>query len=109
IYFVAIGKFLIALPILLVMLSKILVDLWFHLWSLGIYARWTGQPDFKLRPALLAVFAEPFTFQLLRHAGAVWGWFAFLTGANSWGRKHRTAHLNLQTAGNLDDTRHVAE
>jgi cellulose synthase/poly-beta-1,6-N-acetylglucosamine synthase-like glycosyltransferase len=95
-YFVAIGKFLIALPILLVMLAKIAIDFTFHLWSLGIYARWTGQPRFKLRPAVLAVFLEPFTFQLMRHAGATWGWWTFLTGDNRWGRKHRTAHLNIK-------------
>jgi cellulose synthase/poly-beta-1,6-N-acetylglucosamine synthase-like glycosyltransferase len=91
IYFIVIGKFLIALPILLVMLTKILIDLTFHLWSLGIYARWTGTPQFKLRPALLAVFAEPFSFQLIRHAGAVWGWVGFLGGSNTWRREHRSA------------------
>src|SRR5262249_31069201 len=91
IFFVAIGKFLIALPILLVMLAKILVDLSFHLWSLRIYARWTGQPNFGLRPALLAVFADPFSFQLMRHAGAVWGWWTFITGGRHWGRQQRTA------------------
>jgi cellulose synthase/poly-beta-1,6-N-acetylglucosamine synthase-like glycosyltransferase len=94
IYFVAIGKLLIALPILLVMLAKILVDLAFHLWSLGIYARWTGQRDvLPLGPALLAVFAEPFTFQLIRHGGAIWGWISFLGGRGKWGRQERTAHL----------------
>lgn len=94
IYFVAIGKLLIALPILIVMVAKILVDLCFHLWSLGIYARWTGQRDvLPLGPALLAVFAEPFTFQLIRHSGAIWGWISFLGGRGKWGRQERTAHL----------------
>jgi cellulose synthase/poly-beta-1,6-N-acetylglucosamine synthase-like glycosyltransferase len=96
IYFVVIGKLLIALPILLVMLAKILVDLAFHLWSLGIYARWTGQRDvLPLGPALLAVFAEPFTFQLIRHSGAVWGWISFLGGRGTWGGQERTAHLQV--------------
>jgi cellulose synthase/poly-beta-1,6-N-acetylglucosamine synthase-like glycosyltransferase len=90
--FLAIGKFAIVWPILLVMIAKIILDLGFHLWSLGIYARWTGQPASKLRPALLAVFLEPFSFQLMRHAGAAWGWVQFFTGRDSWGRAHvRTA------------------
>lgn len=94
VYFVAIGKLFIALPILLVMIAKILVDLCFHLWSLGIYARWTGQREvLPLGPALLAVFAEPFSFQLIRHSGAVWGWISFLGGRGKWGRQERTAHL----------------
>lgn len=95
--FLAIGKFAIVWPILIIMLAKILLDLCFHLWSLGIYARWTGQPPSKLRPALLAVFLEPFTFQLLRHAGAVWGWVQFLAGRDNWGRAHvRTALLSQE-------------
>ncbi len=85
------GHYAIALPILLVMLAKITVDLAFHLWSLGIYARWTGQPRPALALALLAALIEPFTFQLLRHAGAVWGWVTFLSGRQSWGRSARTA------------------
>jgi cellulose synthase/poly-beta-1,6-N-acetylglucosamine synthase-like glycosyltransferase len=93
--FLAIGKFAIVWPILLVMLAKIVLDLGFHLWSLGIYARWTGQPPTKLRPALLAVLLEPFTFQLIRHAGAAWGWVQFLAGRDNWGRAHvRTALLS---------------
>lgn len=86
------GRFTVALPILLVMLVKIAVDLTFHLWSLGLYKRWTGQTTgLNLLPALLAALAEPFSFQLLRHAGAVWGWHAFLTGRESWGQQRRTA------------------
>jgi cellulose synthase/poly-beta-1,6-N-acetylglucosamine synthase-like glycosyltransferase len=97
VYFVAIGKLLIALPILIVMVAKILVDLCFHLWSLGIYARWTGQRDvLPLGPALLAVVAEPFTFQLIRHSGAIWGWISFLGGRGKWGRQVRTAHLQRE-------------
>jgi cellulose synthase/poly-beta-1,6-N-acetylglucosamine synthase-like glycosyltransferase len=92
--FAAIGKLAIALPIVLVMLAKVLVDLTFHLWSLGVYARWTGQREIlPLGPALLAVFAEPFSFQLIRHAGAVWGWLSFLRGRFHWGEKQRTGHL----------------
>ena len=86
------GRFTVALPILIVMLVKIVVDLSFHLWSLGIYKKWTGQREgLALLPALIAAVLEPFSFQLLRHAGAVWGWHAFLTGRESWGRQERTA------------------
>lgn len=89
---VASGRFAVALPILVVMLAKIAIDLSFHLWSLGIYRRWTGQRDgLGLFPALIAAMLEPFSFQLLRHAGAVWGWHAFLSGRESWGRQPRTA------------------
>ena len=34
-----------------------------------------------LGPALVAAIAEPFSFQLLRHAGAVWGWIASCAAA----------------------------
>ena len=92
IWVVATGRFMIALPILIVMLVKIMVDLSFHFWSLGIYKKWTGQREgLGLGAALIAAVLEPFSFQLLRHAGAVWGWHAFLTGRESWGRQRRTA------------------
>ena len=86
------GRFMLALPILLVMIAKIAVDLTFHLWSLGIYKRWTGQrAGLRVGPAILAAILEPFTFQLLRHAGAVYGWVAFLRGRQQWSRASRTA------------------
>jgi hypothetical protein len=37
----------------------------------------------------LAALAEPFSFQLLRHLGASWGWVVFLTGRRQWGAQHR--------------------
>lgn len=89
---IATGRFYIAFPILLVMLAKVVIDLGYHLWSLRLYARWTGQAEGLDWPrALLASLLEPFTFQLLRHAGATWGWWTFLTGSGSWGRQRRTA------------------
>ena len=92
VWLVVTGRFAIALPILIIMIAKIAVDLTFHLWSLGLYKRWTGQTDgLRIGPALLASFAEPFSFQLLRHAGAVWGWIAFLSGRETWARQKRTA------------------
>jgi cellulose synthase/poly-beta-1,6-N-acetylglucosamine synthase-like glycosyltransferase len=86
------GRFTIALPILIVMIAKIVIDLAFLLWSLRLYRRWTGRDEgLSAGGALLAAMLEPFSFQLLRHAGAIWGWHAFLTGRESWGRQRRTA------------------
>ena len=92
IWLVATGRFYLAFPILLVMIAKIAVDLTFHLWSIGIYKRWTGQHEgLRLGPALIAAIAEPFSFQLLRHAGALYGWYAFLSGSQTWTPQTRTA------------------
>ncbi|MGJ3648455.1 glycosyltransferase family 2 protein [Sphingomonas sp. GlSt437] len=89
---IATGTFRLAFPILLVMLAKVVLDLAYHLWSLRLYARWTGQADgLGWRWALVASLLEPFSFQLLRHAGAAWGWWTFLTGQGSWGKQRRTA------------------
>jgi cellulose synthase/poly-beta-1,6-N-acetylglucosamine synthase-like glycosyltransferase len=86
------GKFHIVLPIILIMVTKIVVDLTFHLTSLHLYARWTGQTKgLQLGPALAASFLEPFSFQLFRHWGAILGWKAFLTGRETWARQSRTA------------------
>lgn len=84
------GQFSIALPILIVMLIKIGIDMSFHLWSLGIYRRWTrGSARISWPKAIAAALLEPFSFQLMRHAGATWGWLTFLTGRQSWGRQAR--------------------
>ncbi len=86
------GKFMLAWPILLVMIVKIIFDLAYHLWSLRLYARWTGQTEgLGWGWAIVAAILEPFTFQLLRHAGATWGWWMVLTGRETWGRQKRTA------------------
>jgi hypothetical protein len=96
VWVVATGQFTIALPILIVMLTKVLVDLAFHIWSLRVYARWTGQRSLlAVGPATLAVFAEPFTFQLMRHAGAAWGWVTFLRGRPTWERQERVVAIPL--------------
>lgn len=88
--FVAAGRYALAFPILLVMIAKIIVDLSFHLWSLRLYRRWTGDAQSEgAAKAVLAAILEPFSFQLMRHAGAAWGWWTFLTGQHSWGRQNR--------------------
>ncbi len=87
---IALGQLRVALPIILVMLGKVCIDLTFHLWSLGMYRRWTGEARAVNYPkAMLAALLEPFSFQLMRHAGAAWGWWTFLTGRQSWGKTSR--------------------
>jgi cellulose synthase/poly-beta-1,6-N-acetylglucosamine synthase-like glycosyltransferase len=88
--FVASGRYRLAFPILLVMIAKVMVDLCFHLWSLRLYRRWTGDHQSAgAAKAVLAAILEPFSFQLMRHAGAAWGWWTFLTGRQTWGRQSR--------------------
>ena len=88
--FVSAGRYALALPILLVMIAKIIVDLTFHMWSLKLYRSWTGDLQSQgTGRAVLAAIVEPFSFQLLRHAGAAWGWWTFLTGQQTWGRQSR--------------------
>lgn len=86
------GRLFVASAVLAVMLAKVSIDLAYHLWSIRLYTRWTGQSEgFGLGQAVLASLLEPFTFQLLRHLGALWGWHAFLTGRETWGWQQRTA------------------
>lgn len=95
----ATGNLRLTLAIIAIMVAKVVVDVAFHLWSLKRYAAWTGQSEgLASGPALLASFIEPFTFQLLRHSGAAWGWIAFLTGKESWHRQHRTHIAGLAEA-----------
>ena len=78
-------------PIASVIGAKILLDLGFYIWSLTLYRRWLGHTSgLSLGPAILAALIEPFTFQLLRHAGAALGWVSFLTGVRSWSAAERS-------------------
>ncbi len=89
---VATGNLRLAWPIIAVMIIKIVVDLAYHLWSLRLYARWTGKPEgLGMGWAIVAAVLEPFTFQLLRHIGATWGWYSVITGRETWGLQRRTA------------------
>ena len=91
-WLVALGRYAATGPIAMIVLAKAGLDLGYHLWSIGIYKRWTGQHEgLGLGPAILAALAEPFSFQLLRHIGAIWGWVAFRSGRESWARASRTA------------------
>jgi cellulose synthase/poly-beta-1,6-N-acetylglucosamine synthase-like glycosyltransferase len=83
-YFIATGNLRIAVPVIVAMATKVVIDLGWLLWSLRLYRQWTGK---RISPAgaLLAALVEPVSFQLLRHAGAAWGWIVFLTGRQVWG------------------------
>ncbi len=81
-------------PVAGVILAKIGLDLAFYLWSLMLYRRWLGgRTRVHLGWAVLAAVIEPFTFQVLRHAGAALGWVSFLTGSRSWGASARGGAL----------------
>jgi len=88
--FLASGRLWLVGPILLVMLAKIVIDLAFHCWSILLYRRWSGGmlPEGWGR-VLITSLIEPFSFQLLRHLGAAWGWIAFLTGRSTWAKAQR--------------------
>ena len=96
--FLATGRTQIVGPVLLLILVKILIDLSFHLWSLRIYRRWTGAPEASTPLAILASLLEPFSFQLIRHGAAAWGWWTFLTGRSNWGIQTRGGIHARQTA-----------
>jgi hypothetical protein len=90
VFFLLNGEFAVVVPAAGVMLGKIGIDLAFHLYSVMLYRRWTGDTQTnRLSHAFLAALAEPFSFQLFRHSGAALGWFVFLTGRRSWGTKSR--------------------
>lgn len=84
------GRFHVLVPVASVIGLKILIDLAYHLWSVQLYRRWVGDDHrASLWAAFGAALAEPFTFQLLRHTGAAWGWWSVLTGRASWGKQTR--------------------
>ena len=71
--------------------AKIAIDLAFYVWCIHLYRRWTGQRvGSNLGLALVAAIVEPFTFQLLRHTGALMGWLHFLRGGRVWGAQRRS-------------------
>ena len=91
-WYLARGDVRVLVPVSGVIGAKIAIDLVFHLWSVHLYRRWTGDvAGARFFDALLAAVVEPFSFQPLRHAGATLGWVMFLTGGRGWGQKTRTA------------------
>ena len=99
-YYLVSGSLGVLVPVALVIGGKIVIDLIFHLWSVHLYRRWAESQTNESGPvsttprasfglALLAALIEPFTFQLLRHTGAAWGWLYFLSGTHTWGKQSR--------------------
>ncbi len=85
--FALLGRLTIVVPVLVVIGTKIAVDIGFHLWWVHLYGRWTGQRATAggFGMALLSALVEPFSFQLMRHVGAAWGWCSFITRRHHWG------------------------
>jgi cellulose synthase/poly-beta-1,6-N-acetylglucosamine synthase-like glycosyltransferase len=80
-------------PVLTLIAVKLVIDFAFLLWGVSFYNRWSGQRA-TVRQWLmtgLAALTEPFLFQLLRHSGAMLGWFAVLTQRVDW-LPHRSAN-----------------
>lgn len=89
-WYVFTDKLSLLLPVGGFILGKILIDLAFHIWSIRLYRNWVGgHTKARFGLAVLASIAEPFSFQLFRHLGASWGWWAFLSGRRSWGISKR--------------------
>lgn len=72
--------------VLLTILIKLGIDIVYHSWSVYVYHRWLGRrvSARTWQLAIAAALAEPFSFQLLRHCGAVLGWLSFLRRRNDW-------------------------
>lgn len=94
------GNFGVLAPVAGVIGAKIVLDLAFHLWSVFLYRRWIGQhSEANMVQAVLAALIEPFTFQILRHTGAAWGWWTFLTRRGTWGRQTRVGLVDADGVG----------
>ena len=81
-------------PVSGVIAAKIAIDFSFQLWAIHLYRRWTGERgEVTYGHAFIASLIEPFSFQLLRHLGAAWGWVLFLTGRQTWGAQRRVGAI----------------
>jgi hypothetical protein len=95
-FYVATARGSLLVPVGGVILAKIALDFAFHLWSIHLYRRWVDPcTTARTGRSLLASLAEPFTFQILRHAGALLGWVAFLTGGRRWDPPNRRPSASI--------------
>lgn len=95
-FFVAIGKLDVAAFAFGIIGAKLVIDVAFQFWMLHLYRQLTGErARADLGHAVFAAAIAPFSFQLLRHLGAAWGWLSFLTGTQQWGPTGKLAR-NLQ-------------
>ena len=89
------GRLGVALSVSGVIVAKIIVDFAFHLWSVHLYRRWTGdRRNSSLVSAFIASVFEPFSFQVLRHTGAALGWLHVLGRRKRWGAQERTGLID---------------
>lgn len=78
--------------VLAVITVKLVIDFSYHFWALRQYHRWLDLPvpAGLWGQAAVVTLAEPFSFQLLRHFGAAWGWWLILTGQRDWAPQRRS-------------------
>jgi cellulose synthase/poly-beta-1,6-N-acetylglucosamine synthase-like glycosyltransferase len=89
------GRLGVLIPVGGVIAAKIFIDFCFQLWAIHLYRRWLDDTSAaSYGQAFAASLIEPFSFQLLRHVGAVWGWAVFLRGRQTWGSQKRLGALN---------------
>jgi cytochrome b561 len=91
------------LPVLAVIGVKLAIDFVFLLWGVWFYNRWRGQKSTPREWVLagLAALTEPFCFQLMRHSGAILGWFAVLTERTDWLPQRQGPGLGRVAAGGV--------
>ena len=92
--YLAEGRVSVLAPVGGVIGLKIVIDFSFQLWAIHLYRRWLGDRSVgSFTQAFLASLIEPFSFQLLRHLGAAWGWVTFLSGRQTWGGQKRVGAI----------------
>jgi len=80
------GRQLVVLSVLIVISVKLVIDFAFLLWGVWFYNGWKRQRGTARQWVLAgaAALTEPFFFQVLRHSGAMLGWFAVLSNRIDW-------------------------
>jgi cellulose synthase/poly-beta-1,6-N-acetylglucosamine synthase-like glycosyltransferase/cytochrome b561 len=80
------GRPPVLLSVLIVISVKLAIDFSFLLWGVWFYNRWKRQRGTARQWVLAGVAAltEPFCFQVMRHSGAMLGWFAVLSNRFDW-------------------------
>jgi glycosyltransferase involved in cell wall biosynthesis len=96
--FLATGRLSAALPAAGLTLAKVGLDIANIALLIAAYRRWTGdRSTLSFGRAVVCLVVEPFSFQILRHLGAAWGWISLASGAGVWGRSRRRAPLRVRS------------